>query len=154
MRATKGSKASEARSRGRALRADDCPRCGTTMNERRGSLSLPVNGESIKVPGALHLRCPSCHEVILRLGDARRVGEDAVAIYRKKHHLLSADEIRAIRERFAMTQGELARLLRLGANTVSRWEAGRNAQTAAMDVLLRLMRDLPGSVDYLRAHAA
>jgi len=27
-------------------------------------------------------------------------------------------------------------------------------QTAAMDILLRLIRDLPGSIDYLRAHAA
>jgi transcriptional regulator with XRE-family HTH domain len=49
---------------------------------------------------------------------------------------------------------DLARLLRLGANTVSRWESGRNVQTAAMDILLRLIRDLPGSIDYLREHAA
>jgi len=44
--------------------------------------------------------------------------------------------------------------LRLGANTISRWEAGRSVQTEAMDVLLRLLRDVPGSLDYLRAHAA
>jgi len=35
--------------------------------------------------------------------------------------------------------------LRLGANTVSRWESGRNVQTAAMDMLLRLIRDLRGA---------
>ncbi len=73
---------------------------------------------------------------------------------RRKHGLLSADELRAIRERFGLTQAELARLLRLGANTVSRWESGRNVQTAAMDMLLRLIRDLPGSIDYLRDHHA
>jgi len=48
----------------------------------------------------------------------------------------------------------LAHLLRLGANTVSRWESGRNVQTAAMDILLRMIRDLPGSIEYLREHAA
>jgi DNA-binding transcriptional regulator YiaG len=53
-----------------------------------------------------------------------------------------------------LTQEALARLLRLGSNTLSRWEAGRNVQTAAMDVLLRLLRDLPGSLDYLRRLAA
>ena len=53
-----------------------------------------------------------------------------------------------------LNQGRLARLRRLGANTISRWEADRNVQTAAMDVLLRLIRDLPGSIDYLRTHAA
>jgi DNA-binding transcriptional regulator YiaG len=56
--------------------------------------------------------------------------------------------------RFALTPSDLARLLRLGANTVSRWESGRNVQTAAMDMLLRLIRDLPGSIDYLRGRAA
>ena len=36
---------------------------------------------------------------MLRFQDAKRLGEDAIALYRKKHGLLSADEIRAIRER-------------------------------------------------------
>jgi putative zinc finger/helix-turn-helix YgiT family protein len=115
---------------------------------------MPVNGEKIAVSGVAHLSCPKCREVVLRYRDARRLGEDAVAIYRRKHGLLSADEIRSIRERFKMTQGELARLLRLGGNTVSRWESGRNVQSAAMDVLLLLIRDLPGSIEYLRRHAA
>lgn len=92
-------------------------------------------------------------EVVLRFRDSRRLGEDAIAIYRKRHGLLSADEIRAIRQRYALTQASLAGLLRLGANTVSRWESGRNVQTAAMDMLLRMIRDLPGSIDYLRDHA-
>jgi len=140
--------------RGRVLPSDACPTCGTTMVEKRGRLRLPVNGEEIAVPSAAHLYCPKCAEVVLRFQDSKRLGEDAIAIYRKKHGLLSADEIRAIRERFNLTQADLARLLRLGANTVSRWESGRNVQTAAMDMLLRLIRDLPGSVDYLRDHAA
>lgn len=124
------------------------------MTERRGRLRLPVNGEEISVRSASHLRCPGCGEVVLRMSDARRLAEDAVAMYRRRHGLLGADEIRSLRERFALTQADLARLLRLGANTVSRWEAGRNAQTAAMDILLRLLRDVPGSLGYLRDHAA
>lgn len=142
------------RLRPRVLPDDACPACGTMMKEKRGTLRLPVNGEEIAVPSAAHLACPKCREVVLRFDDARRLGEDAVAIYRKKYGLLSADEIRAIRERFDLTQADLARLLHLGANTVSRWESGRNVQTAAMDVLLRIIRDLPGSIEYLRKHAA
>ena len=61
---------------------------------------------------------------------------------------------RSLRERLHLTQGALAKLLRLGANTISRWEAGRNVQTAAIDMFLRLIRDLPGSIQYLRKHAA
>jgi putative zinc finger/helix-turn-helix YgiT family protein len=124
------------------------------MTERRSALKLPVNGEEVSVPSSPHLRCSKCDEVVLRFADARRLQENAIAIYRKKHGLLSADDIRAIRERFGLTQGEFARLLHLGANTISRWESGRNVQTEAMEMLLRLIRDLPGSLDYLRRHAA
>ena len=124
------------------------------MAERRSALTLPVNSEEVSVPAASHLRCPKCDEVALRFADSRRLQEDAIAIYRKKHGLLSADEIRAIRERFGLTQSQLANLLHLGANTVSRWESGRNVQTEAMEMLLRLIRDLPGSIEYLRRHAA
>ncbi len=138
----------------RVRAADACPVCGAAMSERRGRLRLPVNGEEIPVPGALHLRCPDCGEVVLRLTDARRLAEDAAELYRRKHGLLSADEIRAMRETLSLTQAELARLLRLGANTVSRWESGRNVQAAALDVLLRLLRDVPGNLDYVRRNVA
>jgi putative zinc finger/helix-turn-helix YgiT family protein len=139
---------------GPPLTDDACPTCGTLMKETRGRRSVPVNGEQIGVPSVKHLRCPKCDEVLLRFQDARRLHEDAIAIYRKRHGLLSADEIRAIRERFALNQADLAHLLRLGSNSISRWESGRNVQSAAMDILLRLIRDLPGSVEYLRKHAA
>jgi putative zinc finger/helix-turn-helix YgiT family protein len=124
------------------------------MAEKRRNLRLPVNGEEISVPGAVHLSCPKCREVVLRFQDERRLSADAIAIYRRKHGLLSADEIRGVRERFDLTQANFARLLRLGANTLSRWESGRNVQTEAMDTLLRMIRDVPGSIEYLRRHAA
>ena len=78
----------------------------------------------------------------------------ALARYRSRHHLLTADETRALRGRLGVTQAALAKLLRLGANTLSRCEAGRAVQTAALDVLLRLLRDVPGSLAYLKRHAA
>jgi len=140
--------------RQRALADDVCPQCGTMMTERRSALKHPVNGEKVSVTSALHLRCSKCSEVVLRFADARRLQEDAIAIYRRKHGLLSADEIRAIRGKFGLTQSELAHLLHLGANTISRWESGRNVQTEAMEMLLRLIRDLPGSIEYLRQQVA
>ena len=140
--------------RGSVLPDDACPECGTPMREKKGRLKLPVNSEEIAVPESLHLSCPKCHEVVLRFDDARKLRQRALEIYRRNYGLLSADEIRSIRERFGLTQAELARLLRLGANTISRWEAGRNVQTAAMDMLVRMIRDLPGSLDYLRRCAA
>ena len=140
--------------RRRPVTDDRCPGCGSPMREARGTLCLPVNGVQVAVPATPHLRCPTCDEVVLRWHEAGRLGAEAVAIYRRQHGLLAADEIRALRLRLGLTQHELAGLLKLGSNTVSRWESGRNAQTSAMDLLLRLLRDLPGCLDYLRARAA
>lgn len=151
----KTSSGSEPRTKRRPVLPEDaCPECGTPMREKKGRLKLPVNGEEIAVTGSSHLSCPKCHEVVLRFDDARRLRQRALESYRQTYELLSADEIRSIRGRFGLTQAELARLLRLGANTISRWEAGRNVQTASMDMLLRVIRDLPGSLDYLRKYAA
>jgi len=133
---------------------DACPNCGSAMRERSSTLRLPVNGEEIPVPDTAHLRCPKCHEVVLRIDQARKLRERALDAYRARYALLSADEIRSVRERHRLTQAQLARLLRLGGNTISRWESGRNVQTAAMDVLLRLIRDIPESLRYLKKHAA
>lgn len=124
------------------------------MAQSRLGAAWSVNGEAIRVSGVPHLLCPKCGETLFTLEEAQALREAALAIYRKRHALLTADEIRAMREKHSLTQAELARLLRLGANTISRWEAGRNVQTAAMDVLLRLIRDVPGSLEYLRSHAA
>jgi putative zinc finger/helix-turn-helix YgiT family protein len=140
--------------RGRLLANNACPECGTPMREKQGSLTFPVNGEEIAVPQSPHLSCPKRHEVVLRFDDARKLRQRALESYRQKYGLLSADDIRSIRERFGLTQAELARLLRLGASTISRWEAARNVQTASMDMLLRMIRDLPGSLEYLRKLAA
>lgn len=140
--------------RGRQLPDNACPTCGTIMRSVRGKLSVPVNGEKVTVPDMPHLRCPKCGEDLFSLAVARELERRGIDLYRAKYGLLSADEIRAIRKHHGLTQAQLARILRLGGNTISRWEAGRNVQSAAMDVLLRLIRDLPGSLEYLREHAA
>lgn len=133
---------------------DRCPTCGARMTPARGTVHFPVNGEEVAVAHVRHLRCTMCDEMVFSLAEARRLREDALDVYRRRYDLLTADEIRALRRRLRLTQGELARLLRLGASTISRWEAGRNVQTGAMDVLLRLLRDLPGSLAYLKNLAA
>jgi DNA-binding transcriptional regulator YiaG len=91
---------------------------------------------------------------VLRVDDARRLRERALDLYRNNSGFLTAEDIRSPKERFELTQRELDRLLRLWRNTLSQWEAVRNVQTAAMDVLLRVLRDAPGGLEYLRKHPA
>jgi len=123
------------------------------MDRRCGTMTYPVNGEEIEVTRQSHLRCEACGEVVLHLRQVTRLRERALAAYRERHHLLDGAEIRRIRQALGLTQVELVALLRLGPNTLSRWETGRNVQSASMDILLRLLRDVPGTVEYLRATA-
>ena len=124
------------------------------MRQRRGKLSLPIHGQEVSVPDTGQWHCPKCREVVLDFYQSRRLRGRALEIYRRKYRLLSPQEIRTLRERCGLTRPALARLLRLEAEVISRWESGRNVQTASMDMLLRLLRDLPGSLSYLRKHAA
>ena len=140
--------------RGVVLPDDACPYCGAMTRPSRAPIRFPINGEMLSVPHVPHLECPKCHESMLDLAQTRLLTEGAVALYRRRHQLLSGEEIREIRERFSVSQALLGRLLGLGPNTLSRWESGRHAQTAAMDRLLRLLRDFPGAFEFLRANYA
>jgi putative zinc finger/helix-turn-helix YgiT family protein len=139
---------------GNVLPDDACPTCGTRLCKQAGELAYTVNSQKVSVESVPHLRCPNCDEVVLTSDEAQLLRQRAFERYRVENGLLSANEIRAIRERFGMTQSAFADLLRLGSNTISRWEAERKVQTASLDVLLRLIRDLPDSLEYLRRSAA
>ncbi len=119
-----------------------------------GELPVVVSGEQVLVAGVEYLRCASCGEVTLRYESARALQEHGVEVYRQRHDLLTAEEIRALRQQLGLTQAQLAALLQLGLNTVSRWESGRNVQSGALDILLKLLRDVPGTLDYLQKRAA
>lgn len=117
-------------------------------------LGIRVNGELVTVQAVPHRRCPRCGEAVLTYEQTVSFNRRALEAYRHKHGLLSEREIREVREQWGLTQATLARLLRLGSNTISRWEAGRNVQSASMDMMLRLLRDVPGALAYLRRRAA
>lgn len=136
------------------LSDDACTSCGKPMKEAIGILKYLVNGEEVKVPNISHLSCTACHEIVIRLDEVRELRQRALELYRQRYGLLSAHQIRSLRVRLDLTQQQLSTLLQLGMNTLSRWESGRNVQTAAMDMLLRLVRDIPQSIDYLKKHAA
>lgn len=67
--------------------------------------------------------------------------------------LLAPPEIRENRERLGLTQQELADLLRLGGNSLSRWECGAMYQSRSLDTLLRIVFNLPETIPFLRGEA-
>ena len=140
--------------RARVLAQDACPSCGALMRRGQGTFRFPVNSEHVPLPGASLLRCPKCHETMLSLPEARKLRLRAFELYRQRHGLLLPAEIRSIRQRLGLSPAALARLLRQRREIVSRWEAGGSVQIPGLDALLRLVRDVPGSLAYLRRMAA
>lgn len=89
----------------------------------------PQSGEEILTPEA--------HELIERT-KLRCMG------------LMSAEELRELRERLNLTQEEMSDLLQIGAKTYTRWESGRARLSRSMNVLLSALRDGVVTVEYLR----
>ena len=91
---------------------------------------------------------------IVSVGDGLMVRDITINCRDDDHAKTLVDGIEALEDFKLVHYSDRTFLLHLGGNTISRWEAGRNVQTAAMDILVRLIRDLPGGLDYLRDHAA
>ena len=65
--------------------------------------------------------------------------------YRRKHGLLTSDEIVKIREKYGLSQVDLAKLLGWGEITISRYES-KAIQDEAYDNMLRIIMDNPLAV--------
>lgn len=131
-----------------------CPECGGVAASSKARLEFRVNGESVYVAGVPHYRCRKCGEALLELEAATSLQSRAHEVYREQHELLTPEQIVELRERLGISQSQLGRLLQLGTNTVSRWETGRKVQSASMDTFLRVLRDVPGTAEYLAKRVA
>jgi DNA-binding transcriptional regulator YiaG len=90
----------------------------------------PETGEDVLTPESLEL---------IERTQARHMG------------LLSAEEIKALRERLGLTQNEMSNLLQIGAKTYTRWESGRARPSRSLNVLLCALRDGQLDMNYLCA---
>jgi putative zinc finger/helix-turn-helix YgiT family protein len=133
-----------------------CPACGqgwlkpTTVTDRfvheEDGTKRTVIVEKVPIE-----RCAQCGESF-RGPEAARLHHEAVC---RTFGFLTPHEIRELREKaLGITQEEFARLTGIGLATISRWERGRLVQNRAMDRYLRLLREDPASLRYLRSISA
>ncbi|HZL33791.1 MAG TPA: type II TA system antitoxin MqsA family protein [Tepidisphaeraceae bacterium] len=113
-----------------------CPMCEADRSFRREVVreEYEVRGEKIalEVP---RLICQMCAESMIDedFGDPTL---KLYAEYRRRHKLLTPDQIRGIRERYALSQSAFATLLGTSPATLARYEGG-SVQDKAYDHLLR-----------------
>jgi len=123
------------------MKGDFCPNCEEYTETTFGVENevYNVRGEPIEIEAEVAI-CQKCGEKIFDEERDSRNLEKAYSLYREKHNLLSADEIRSIREKYGLSQRALSRLLGWGEITIHRYENGAIPDNAH-DKLLRLIED-------------
>jgi HTH-type transcriptional regulator/antitoxin MqsA len=125
----------------RALKENDkCPICD------KGYLQLIskeiiyyYRGKRIILPNQEVFKCSFCNEELLNDELARRQDKNLKFEQRKVDGLLSAEEIKKIRQKFRMSQETFARVLNIGKKSLAKYETYAVNQSVAMDLILRLI---------------
>jgi putative zinc finger/helix-turn-helix YgiT family protein len=120
----------------------DCDACGAheTATCRFETQSFEYGEGSGKVTLTARVPVWTCSRcgIATTDGDAEDARHDAVCCHLG---VLTPGEVRAIREKYGLTQAEFARRTRIGEATIKRWETGVFVQSPANDQYLRLLRD-------------
>lgn len=121
------------------MRKDErCPACGSgRATPQYATSSVDYHGKKGEVR-TLFKRCDECGSEFAD-AEVSRLNKRALLAYRKAADgLLRGDEIRALRERFHLSQKQAAQLFGGGPVAFSKYENDDVAQSEAMDKLLRL----------------
>jgi len=119
-----------------------CPVCGSeNLEQVTGAFNTQIEGPqsrlmNLSVPNLRWQHCNACGEDVLDDVASRAITK----AHRSTLKLLTAEEIRSLREALGKTQAEMADLLGVGEKTFTRWESGSHFQTEAFDRYLRLLQ--------------
>ena len=135
----------------------DCPVCGKIheVEERKRVSTIMLKDDAITYEEKYYF-CDNADEdenefVTGSMGNDNLL--KARNSYRRKHNLLTSDEIVAIRESYGLSQVDLARLLGWGEATISRYES-KAIQDEAYDTMLRIIKDNPlQALDFLKKNS-
>lgn len=123
-----------------------CEHCNKMVDYDTKSVveSFPVYGEQIQIQSSIAV-CKECgSEIFNEQLDSNNLLM-AQNEYRKKHKLLTASEIIAIREQYGLSQRSFAKLLDWGDKTIRRYESG-SVQSKAHNSLLMFLQN-PQNMD-------
>lgn len=127
-----------------------CERCGPTTNTRVEAReeAYPVKGEDTKIRARVRI-CTQCTEDVYdKELDAENL-RSAFDIYRRRHGIVTAEELRTLRETYGLSQRGLGALLGWGEITVHRYEHG-SMPDEAHNLVLRMIQD-PFNMEHLVA---
>jgi putative zinc finger/helix-turn-helix YgiT family protein len=128
---------------------EQCAVCGSLNMTRikNAEIEAPFRTatkiKKIKLTGVSFDKCLDCGEEYLNAFDCELHDQklrEALEAERKRKNLLTADEIKEIRESLGYSQTQLEKLLGFGSKSFARWETYRADQSKAADLLLRAIK--------------
>lgn len=116
-----------------------CSTCETThtYTQKKTRQSFNVKGVQVEAEVVL-LTCDSCNQDIY---DREVEINNDIAIfdaYKRKRNLLTSSEIKAIRDKYGLSQSSFATLLGFGEKTITRYETG-SIQDQSHDLLMSMV---------------
>ena len=112
--------------------------CGSEEFEHGFGEHTLLGLDSIRLVGVPVVRCGLCDRVAqVRLGGLRELERLITNALARKRGRLTGAEFRWLRKRLHLKGTELARLMGVGAATISRWETGAAPVSSFADRLLR-----------------
>lgn len=131
-----------------------CPLC------EQGSLTtllvdetINYRGEKLIVENVAISSCALCGDELVLPEQARSNERLFADAKRRQDHLYTSDEIVAWRKALNLTQVQAAQLLGGGTNAFSKYERGEVMQARSMDLLMRVVRSVPGAREFLEEFA-
>lgn len=126
-----------------------CPVCeGSLKQEKRTTIyTYKKHTKEIVQSGEY---CLECGEGFLSSKDLKDSQKEIADFKRGVDHLLTTDEVRAIRKKLKLTQEKASILFGGGIRAFHKYETGENTQSRPLDLLLKLMDSGKISVDDLQ----
>ena len=127
-----------------------CPICNGTINKEDKMVvySYKKHTKEIIQSGDY---CTTCKEGFLSPKDLK-ASQKAIADFKREvDHLLTTDEVRAIRKKLKLTQEKASSLFGGGARAFHKYETGEYTQSKPLDILLKLIDNGKVSVDDIKA---
>ena len=127
-----------------------CDECGKEVETRivNKKEKYTIYGDDIFIDTQV-LICTQCGQNLYDRELDSNTLTKAYKVYRKKHKLLSPNEIKAIREQYELSQREFSKVLSWGDKTIYRYENG-SLQDKAHNSILVLLKDPENMLKYLQ----
>lgn len=123
-----------------------CLECGAEMQWTDAPMTEEYRGEHFTVNGIERYVCDNCGNDEMPIDAAEKLSRSLAKEYAHAHGLLSAEEIKALRNSIGLNQREFEKLLGVSSPTVSRWETGAMQQSRPVDKFMRILRDHPDAL--------